>query len=357
MLRDLVERKLWPVAVLLLVARSSPSRSYLGRGSARRRRPLPAHRPRRPTPARRRKAAVTLDATRPAGDDAPRQRAQPLQAAARAQGAPSRPTDDQTPAAEQPTAVELGRLRRHRQPPLGSAAAPAAPAAPGTGDATPKPRRRPARHLPPVAALRPAEAAQLKTYHDVARLSPLPSADNPFFVYPGVLKDGKTAVFLLSSDATATGDGHCRPSAKSCQTIEVKEGDTEFFDLTVDGEAVQYQLDVVQGLQEGRQHRGRRRGRLRQRHSNAGADLLRQAHRIGSSAFKGAAAYRWLPDSGVLVRTPQHAQGARVGQRRRRRLARRRHGRAARACRSGHWQRRPAPSGRKPSIHFGARWR
>ena len=141
-----------------------------------------------------------------------------------------------------------------------------------------------------------------------------------------MLKDGKTAVFLLSSDATATGDGHCRPSAKSCQTIEVKEGDTEFFDLTVNGEAVQYQLDVVQRLQEGRQLRGRR-GRRRRAPSNAGADLLRRAHQVGSSAFKGAASYRWLPESGVLVRAPQARQGARVGQRRRRRLAGRRRGR------------------------------
>ena len=152
-----------------------------------------------------------------------------------------------------------------------------------------------------------AEATQLKTYHDVARLSPLPTADNPFFVYTGVLKDGKTAVFLLSSDATATGDGHCRPSSKSCQTIEVKEGDTEFFDLTVNGEAVQYQLDVVKVFKKGASTAAAAAAAY-ERHSNAGADMLRKAHRVGSSAFKGAATYRWLPDSGVLVRTPKQSK-------------------------------------------------
>ena len=45
-----------------------------------------------------------------------------------------------------------------------------------------------------------------------------------------------------------------------------------------------------------------------QRHSTAGADLLRRAHQIGSSSFKGAADYRWLPETGVLVRTPQHGK-------------------------------------------------
>ena len=43
-----------------------------------------------------------------------------------------------------------------------------------------------------------------------------------------------------------------------------------------------------------------------ERHSNAGADLLRRAHQVGSSSFKGAASYRWLPDSGLLVRAPKH---------------------------------------------------
>jgi hypothetical protein len=149
-----------------------------------------------------------------------------------------------------------------------------------------------------------AESAQLKTYHDVARLSPLPTADNPFFVYTGVLKDGKTAVFLLSSDATATGDGHCRPSPKSCQTIEVKQGDTEFFDLTVGGQDVQYQLDVVKVFKKGASS-ATAAAAAYERHSNAGSNMLRKAHRIGSSAFKGQASYRWLPDSGVLVRAPK----------------------------------------------------
>jgi hypothetical protein len=37
----------------------------------------------------------------------------------------------------------------------------------------------------------------------------------------------------------------------------------------------------------------------------AGAAELRSAHARGSTAYKGAAAYRWLPDKGVLVATPK----------------------------------------------------
>jgi hypothetical protein len=46
-----------------------------------------------------------------------------------------------------------------------------------------------------------------------------------------------------------------------------------------------------------------------ERHSVAGAAMLRSAHVNGSSAFKDAAAYRWLPDAGVLVRTPKQGAG------------------------------------------------
>ncbi|MGZ5324964.1 MAG: hypothetical protein ACXWZ3_12940, partial [Solirubrobacterales bacterium] len=105
----------------------------------------------------------------------------------------------------------------------------------------------------------------------------------------------------------ATGDGHCKPSAKTCQTIEVKQGDTEFFDLTVNGAAVQYQLDVVRVFKKGAGSAAAAAAAF-ERHSKAGANLLRKAHKRGSSSFQGAAAYRFLPESGVLIRTPEHGK-------------------------------------------------
>jgi hypothetical protein len=94
--------------------------------------------------------------------------------------------------------------------------------------------------------LRFGEPGQQKLRHDVPRLTPLPSATDPFFVFLGVLSDGKTAVFLISSDATATGDGTCKPNPTQCDTIEMKAGDTEFFDVA-QGSAgvVQYELDLI----------------------------------------------------------------------------------------------------------------
>jgi len=96
---------------------------------------------------------------------------------------------------------------------------------------------------------------------DVKRLGALPSAAEPVLIYLGVLADKKTAVFLLDSGIIAQGDGTCRPSRTTCETIHIKAGETEFFDVPAadngapaepqsgEGESApsgaQYQLDVI----------------------------------------------------------------------------------------------------------------
>ena len=88
---------------------------------------------------------------------------------------------------------------------------------------------------------------------DVKRLQALPSSDEPVLIYLGVLKDKKTAVFLLDSGILAQGDGTCMPTRTTCETIHIKEGETEFFDVIATegeegaegGESAQYQLDVI----------------------------------------------------------------------------------------------------------------
>ena len=91
---------------------------------------------------------------------------------------------------------------------------------------------------------------------DVKRLEALPSSEEPVLIYLGVLDDKKTAVFMVDSGVVAQGDGSCRPSPTTCETIQIKEGETEFLDVapvdggTTDesastGNGAQYQLDVI----------------------------------------------------------------------------------------------------------------
>ena len=149
--------------------------------------------------------------------------------------------------------------------------------------------------------LRFGQADSMKTLRDVDRLTPLPSASSPFFVYLGAKSGGKTLVFLVSSDAKATGDGTCKPSKSNCETIELQVGDTEFFDLTTTDGVQQYQMDIVKIEKSGSSASKSSTGKSA-RASKADRRLLRKvldgraAHLMGS--------YRWDPRRGVLVHVP-----------------------------------------------------
>ncbi len=76
------------------------------------------------------------------------------------------------------------------------------------------------------------------------RDDPLPDSQDPALVYMGVKDGGKTAVFMLSDGLKADGDGTCVPKA-SCETIELQAGETEFFEYEGDPDATQFELDLV----------------------------------------------------------------------------------------------------------------
>lgn len=85
---------------------------------------------------------------------------------------------------------------------------------------------------------------------ELARLAPLPDAETPAVIYLGLLSDAKTAVFLLDDGVTSEGDGSCHPSPRDCQRVHLKKGETQFFDVNTgseDGAGVgtQHQLDLV----------------------------------------------------------------------------------------------------------------
>jgi hypothetical protein len=81
----------------------------------------------------------------------------------------------------------------------------------------------------------------------VNRLQPLPSLEAPVAIYLGVSGDGKSAIFLVDEGVEAVGDGECNPAPDKCETFKLKAGETEFLD--VKGEAgtavAQYQLDLI----------------------------------------------------------------------------------------------------------------
>jgi len=156
-------------------------------------------------------------------------------------------------------------------------------------------------------SLRFGQAGAQHTLHNVARLAPLPSSRAPFFVFLGVLQDGKTAVFLVSSDAAATGDGKCRPSPTDCETIEMKAGDTEFFDVSFGGAGVvQYQLDVL-SVRRRKSDTTAVAARSHKREARAGRSSLRAVIAAGEL---GVTHYVYSSKLGVLKRVRQLKAGA-----------------------------------------------
>jgi hypothetical protein len=81
----------------------------------------------------------------------------------------------------------------------------------------------------------------------VTRLSVLPDEEKPVLVYRGVEDGGKVAIFELTGAVVAEGDGTCAPSPQDCQYLKLHAGETEFITVTDTGTETdaQYQLDLV----------------------------------------------------------------------------------------------------------------
>ncbi len=73
----------------------------------------------------------------------------------------------------------------------------------------------------------------------------LPSSDNPILVFMGVKNDGKTAVFLIAANASVVGDGTCKPSDTECTFLYMKKGDKQTIEaVDTDGAITDYTLEL-----------------------------------------------------------------------------------------------------------------
>lgn len=90
------------------------------------------------------------------------------------------------------------------------------------------------------------QAGALKTYANVQKFTPLPSESNPLLIFNGISKDGKSATFQISSDATPSGQGICDPDPENCQTLSLRAGEITYFDVpSGTGGITQYELKVL----------------------------------------------------------------------------------------------------------------
>jgi hypothetical protein len=244
-LRQLVRRKLWPVALVLLgalvavpllLAKQPESDAIAQAANAKKVEPLPATfvsaggtETAETTDKRRRVLGAEKDPFEPAELPKVKQ-----QKASKAQATPTAtPADDSSSKSD------------------GS----------GGGGATTPPVSTAPTPTPAPTVTVPAYSVKVRfgtTETDelpettIERLSVLPDEQNPVIVYRGVVDGGKAAIFELTGDVEAEGDATCSPRPEDCQYIKLRAGETEFLTVsdtvTETGEAataVQYQLDLV----------------------------------------------------------------------------------------------------------------
>jgi hypothetical protein len=335
LVRDLVESRLWPVAVLLVVALGAVP--VLLSGGDEPAKPAGAT-PTAPATSgdagTAQKAEVTLDTAVPVERDRGPVARNPFKrpASARANEAtapsagagaststPSAPSSsgggsDTTAATGATTSTGPTGYTGSTSPATPAQTKPAAPEQ--TAPKTPaKPKAEDAQDTYHVDLKFGVNGAEPKAIEDVARLSPLPSLTDPFFVFLGVLETKahqKRAVFLVSSDATPNGEGSCHPTKTDCESVELAVGQTAFFDYAApDGTLTQYELKLTR-IRKTAVHAEAKAAAAIARHSGAGAELLRDAAVRDVRAAAGARAYRYVPALGTLVRAKRRHVSARA---------------------------------------------
>jgi hypothetical protein len=137
----------------------------------------------------------------------------------------------------------------------------------------------------------------------LGRLKALPSVEEPVLVYLGVKDDKKTAVFLVDSNVVAQGDGTCRPHPSNCETIHLREGETEFFDVVDEKGNVmaQYQLDLID-IKQSKTASAAQARKARAKASAAGRVLLQ-----ARTSAEGPLRYRYDAKTGTVKRLAAEA--------------------------------------------------
>jgi hypothetical protein len=232
--RQLVARRLWPVALLLVVAVVAVPRLLAEEDPA----------------ATSVATAAPVEGADPLNDeDVVSLAGQDVAERRRVLGARKDPFEP-APAPKKKTAKTASTAK---PAPQSESSAPTTPSGGGGGTSVPSvpPVTEPSLPDPPAGSVTvrfgDATSDDLPSGW-LTKLRPLPDSETPLLVYMGLTKNGKKAKFLVDATLTPTGDGTCKPHPSSCETILLGRGETEFFDA-IDPEtgepSAQYQLDLV----------------------------------------------------------------------------------------------------------------
>ncbi len=240
--RQLVRRRLWPVAVLLVAALAAVP-VLLSRE------PAPVTPPEQPAAAPAQQTAKADEAlaepvvAKASADDRSRRR--------RVLGVRKDPF---TPAAAKKKHKAVKKVKKTPAPAVPKHESTSSPSTPAPSTSAPSTPVAPA---PPKKVyekdsliVRFGDATSKLTRMNVKKLAALPNDPDvdQLLVYTGLTDHGKKAVFMVDASLEPSGDGDCKPHPSNCETIELAVGETEFFDVVDDATGTitaQYELDLV----------------------------------------------------------------------------------------------------------------
>lgn len=240
-LQQFVQRRLWPVAILLVAAVAAVP-VLLAKDPA----PAPAAPPATADTGTDVLASQPIVAEATSSDRAKRRKVlgkpkNPFAVEKTTTASDTPPSSDGTATANDPATPSSA--------PTGGSSAPGVIVPIGGTPVTPVPGTPAAPHksyAPGSLTVRFSEgdSSGRKT---VDKLEALPNAEAPVLIYLGLSRDGKSAIFLVDEGVEAVGDGDCDPAPDKCETVELKVGETEFLDVKDENGNVtaQYQLDLL----------------------------------------------------------------------------------------------------------------
>ena len=307
--KDLKDRKLLPVAGVLLVAIVAVPVALSSSSST----PAPAGAVAPPPPPAAGLPAVNQ--TSVPSSAAPNGRARnPF---APSSGATSTTTTTTTAATSTPvtgstsatgTGTGTGTTGASGSPSSSSTGGTSTPTTPSTGGQTPSvpptiPVPKPKRTVPTlksdqsysVSLAITRRSGGLDTINPLQRLSPLPSPSQPLVVELGVLKGGDRVLFAVQPGTVVSGKGTCVPGAIDCEILSLAQAQTEKLSVRTDHGVVPVALFAVTGITAIKHSSRVAAMKARHQESRVGRQVL------DHSSLNALSLFRYEPSVGSVV--------------------------------------------------------
>lgn len=165
----------------------------------------------------------------------------------------------------------------------------------GSGGKTPPPAGLTARQSYAVKLAISNSSGGINSLDPLQRLSVLPSLHQPLMVELGVLKGGSRVLFALAPGTVVSGPGQCVPGPIDCQIVSVTRNQVEHVGVQSKTGIARVDMFAVTGISTVTHGSVAAAQRARQNQSVAGQELLNHTHLSALSLF------HYEPSAGVVV--------------------------------------------------------